>query len=68
LQRIQIAIGHAGQTSAQAVGELFHAHALVSHELAVYGRQGLDQEVKIGALGDRPAGAERQSRQNEEGQ
>jgi hypothetical protein len=52
LQRIQIAIGNAGQTAAQAVGELFHAHALVRHELAVYGRQGFDQDVKIGTLGD----------------
>ncbi|MEC8113011.1 MAG: hypothetical protein VX121_09685, partial [Pseudomonadota bacterium] len=52
LQRIQVAIRNAGQTASQAVGELFHTHALVGHELPVYGRQGFDQDVKIGTLGD----------------
>jgi len=52
LQRIEVAIGDAGQTAAQAVGELLHARALLGHELPVYGRQGFDEDVKIGALGN----------------
>ena len=47
-----LALDNAGQTAPQAVGELLHARALLSHELAVYGRQGFDENVKIGTLGD----------------
>jgi hypothetical protein len=52
LQRIQIAIGDARQTAAQAIGELFHPHALLCHKLSVYSGQGFDEDVKIGVLGD----------------
>ena len=48
LQRIQVAIGDAGQTAAQAVGELLHTHALLGHELPVYGRQGSMRTSKLG--------------------
>jgi len=52
LQRIQIAIDDARQAATEAIGELFHSHALVSHKLSVHSGQGLDEDVKIGALGD----------------